>query len=58
MTRKDYIEFARMLKNMRADTQPPINYYLTVDYVADRITNILSNDNSHFDRERFMAATK
>ena len=53
MSRKDYIQLARIIKdNTMHDTQPIINKVTFIDDLCD----VLKQDNINFDRLRFINA--
>ena len=53
MSRKDYIQLARIIKdNTMQDTQPIINKVTFIDDLCD----VLKQDNISFDRLRFIDA--
>ena len=56
MTRKDYIKFAAMLKELRSSMPVMRQPDEIVDYLADEIAYIFAEDNPHFDRQRFLEA--
>jgi hypothetical protein len=64
MTRKDYIKFAAMLKDLRTTSNMmQSNYYgLTtfdndqLNYLESRTADIFAEDNPNFDRSRFLEA--
>ena len=57
MTRKDYIKFATLLKNMKADihknNNDDYNFVLNFNDVYNGIVNIFKSDNHRFDEVRF-----
>ena len=60
MTRKDYVNFAAMLKENRAMAGSTKNATLitnaTVNWIAEDMAHIFADDNPNFDRARFLAA--
>ena len=64
MTRKDYVKFAEMLKQIKIDSNVQgAGYYglLTFDdlqhnVLAHKTADIFAADNSRFDRVRYLAA--
>ena len=52
MTRKDYIKFATLLKNMQTDIHKN-NFVLNFNDVYNGIVNIFKSDNHRFDEVRF-----
>ena len=55
MTRKDYIRFAAMLKDMLIDCSSNASKAAIVE-TCRRSANIFSADNANFDRARFLKA--
>ena len=57
MTKKDYIKFATLLKNMKADiyknNNDDYNFVLNFNDVYNGIVNIFKSDNNRFDETRF-----
>jgi len=57
MTRKDYIKFATLLKNMKADihknNNDDYNFTLNFNDVYNGIVEIFKSDNNRFDEVRF-----
>ena len=54
MTRKDYVAIAAALKNARG--LPMNNHADSLQAAAQCIAAVMSRDNPHFDRERFLKA--
>jgi hypothetical protein len=54
MTRKDYVKFAWMLKELNIDYGPTDHDLIAA--FAIRTANILAEDNPNFDRSRFLTA--
>jgi hypothetical protein len=55
MTRKDYVRFAEMFKDMLADCESNASN-AAIDETAKRSANIFAADNPNFDRSRFLTA--
>ena len=57
MTRKDYIKFATLLKNLKADiyknNEEEYNFVLNFNDVYSAIVNILQEDNAKFSKREF-----
>ena len=57
MTRKDYIKFATLLKNMKANihknNNDDYNFTLNFNDVYNGIVEIFKSDNNRFDEVRF-----
>ena len=61
MTRKDYIKFAELLRELRPTVNPEASdeayaTILTLDEVAKGMCRIFAQDNGNFDRNRFLTA--
>lgn len=60
MTKKDYIQFARILKyahECKTDsTNEPVYDYPTVSYLTHQFALLFADDNPNFDREKFYRA--
>ena len=54
MTKKDYIAFAKMFKTMLKDVDDMSMDKETVAVAIDRTCEIFENDNSNFDKQRFI----
>ena len=54
MTRKDYVRFAAMLKELRLRCSD--NELELMDTISDNLSDILCADNPNFDRARFLKA--
>ena len=54
MTKKDYITFAKMLKEVK-ENKPKLttSQKMVFNSIVYRIKNIFQNDNERFDNERF-----
>ena len=52
MTKKDYIKFATLLKNMKADIYKD-NFVLNFNDVMHGMIEIFKSDNQRFDEVRF-----
>ena len=57
MTRKDYIKFATLLKNLKADiyknNEDEYNFVLNFNDIYNGLVEIFKNDNPRFDEIRF-----
>lgn len=64
MTKKDYIKFAKMIRDARETlrqlpTQTPelaAGHTQAVDHIRNQIAHIFSDDNANFDLGRFLEA--
>ena len=59
MTKKDYIEIAEMLKDIKKGSGKnglTSNQKLTFDAIVYRLGSIFINDNGNFDRDKFSSA--
>jgi hypothetical protein len=52
MTKKDYIKFASLLKNMKADIHKK-NFVVNFNDVMNGMIEIFKSDNNKFDEVRF-----
>ncbi len=59
MTRKDYVEIAKVLKSVKdlefSSTLPPTPAFVA-EYIAKELIPMLKRDNPAFDKARFLAA--
>jgi hypothetical protein len=56
MTRKDYVQFARLFAGWLATSPPGTVAHGTLSGFAQDFADMLARDNPRFDRARFMAA--
>ena len=56
MTRKDYIQFARIIKDNKLYTNNSTRKILKHDSLIDDLCDMFKQDNSLFDKERFINA--
>ena len=58
MTKKDYIKIAKCLKDARAATMGNASELQGIKFVTSNIVDMLLDDNSNFDVDRFLQAVK
>lgn len=58
MTKKDYIAVAKILVETDDDCRYGMGGHDAVAVIRDRLATLFANDNSHFDRQRFLDACK
>ena len=62
MTKKDYIAIANIIKGTKVSAVTHVNKTIgeaedsTADYIARSLATIMEEDNSRFDREKFLTA--
>lgn len=62
MTKKDYVKFARMLREIREGIDPVLVEYThgkeaaMLKAICERFADTLAEDNERFDRDRFFQA--
>lgn len=56
MTRKDYIEIAKVLRNAKEEVLADQGRIGTIRQIALELCSVLKSDNPRFDKDRFLTA--